>query len=118
VQAVAAAWLACGFDAARNTFWRQSHVPAHAELAWLLNCFAPYPMLANATVFKEKPEKLSDVNEGLFTYLVLQATDILLHLLFLKLSILILNGFSLPFSSFPGSDAGISAFCPAQHPQR
>jgi tryptophanyl-tRNA synthetase len=79
VQAVAAAWLACGFDADKNTFWRQSHVPAHAELAWLLNCFTPYPMLANATAFKEKSEKLSDVNVGLFTYPVLQAADILLY---------------------------------------
>jgi tryptophanyl-tRNA synthetase len=77
--AVAAAWLAFGFDTHKNTFWRQSKVPAHTELAWYLNCFTPYPMLANATSFKDKAEKLADVNAGLFTYPVLQAADILLY---------------------------------------
>ncbi len=77
--AVAAAWLAFGFDTQKNTFWRQSRVPAHTELAWYLNCFTPYPMLANATSFKDKSEKLADVNAGLFTYPVLQAADILLY---------------------------------------
>lgn len=77
--AVAAAWLAFGFDTQKNTFWRQSRVPAHTELAWYLNCFTPYPMLANATSFKDKAEKLADVNAGLFTYPVLQAADILLY---------------------------------------
>lgn len=77
--AVAAAWLAFGFDTDKNTFWRQSRVPAHTELAWFLNCFAPFPMLANAHSFKEKSEKLADVNAGLFTYPVLQAADILLY---------------------------------------
>jgi tryptophanyl-tRNA synthetase len=77
--AVAAAWLAFGFDTEKNTFWRQSRVAAHTELAWFLNCFAPFPMLANAHSFKEKSEKLSDVNAGLFTYPVLQAADILLY---------------------------------------
>ena len=77
--AVAAAWLACGFDATKNTFWRQSRVPAHTELAWHLNCFAPFPMLFNATTFKEKSENLADVNVGLFAYPVLQAADILLY---------------------------------------
>ncbi len=77
--AVAAAWLAFGFDTQKNTFWRQSRVPAHTELAWYLSCFTPYPMLANATSFKDKSEKLADVNAGLFTYPVLQAADILLY---------------------------------------
>ncbi len=77
--AVAAAWLACGFDADKNVFWRQSRVPAHTELAWYLNCFTPYPTLANATSFKDKAENLADVNAGLFTYPVLQAADILLY---------------------------------------
>jgi tryptophanyl-tRNA synthetase len=77
--AVAAAWLACGFDTEKNTFWRQSRVPAHTELAWYLNCFTPFPMLANAHSFKDKSEKLADVNAGLFTYPVLQAADILLY---------------------------------------
>ncbi|MBC8111102.1 MAG: tryptophan--tRNA ligase [Verrucomicrobia bacterium] len=77
--AVAAAWLACGFDASKNVFWRQSRVPAHTELAWHLSCFAPFPMLSNSVTFKEKAEKLADVNVGLFTYPVLQAADILLY---------------------------------------
>jgi tryptophanyl-tRNA synthetase len=79
VHAIAAAWLAFGFDTDNNVFWRQSRVPAHTELAWHLNCFAPFPMLANAVAFKEKSEKLADVNVGLFTYPVLQAADILLY---------------------------------------
>lgn len=78
VRAIAATWLAFGFDYKKNTFWRQSRVQEHTELAWYLNCFTPFPMLANATAFKEKAEKLSDVNAGLFTYPVLQAADILL----------------------------------------
>ncbi len=77
--AVAAAWLACGFDTDKNTFWRQSQVPAHTELAWHLSCFTPFPMLANANSFKDKSERLADVNAGLFTYPVLQAADILLY---------------------------------------
>lgn len=78
-QAVAAAWLACGFDTEKNVFWRQSHVAEHTELAWYLNCFTPYPMLANAHSFKDKRENLSDVNAGLFVYPVLMAADILLY---------------------------------------
>jgi tryptophanyl-tRNA synthetase len=79
VRAIAATWLAFGFDYKKNVFWRQSRVFEHTELAWYLNCFTPFPMLANATSFKEKAEKLSDVNAGLFTYPVLQAADILLY---------------------------------------
>ncbi|GGB84607.1 tryptophan--tRNA ligase [Dyadobacter sediminis] len=79
VRAVAAAWLALGFDYKKNVFWRQSRIQEHTELAWYLNCFTPFPMLANATSFKEKSEKLADVNAGLFTYPVLQAADILLY---------------------------------------
>jgi tryptophanyl-tRNA synthetase len=78
VRAIAATWLAFGFDYKKNTFWRQSRIQEHTELAWYLNCFTPFPMLANATSFKEKSEKLADVNAGLFTYPVLQAADILL----------------------------------------
>jgi tryptophanyl-tRNA synthetase len=78
--AIAAAWLACGFDADKNYFYRQSRLAGyHTELMWYLNCFAPFPMLANATSFKDKSEKLSDVNVGLFTYPVLQAADIMLY---------------------------------------
>ena len=77
--AVAAAWLACGFDTERNLFYRQSDVPQVTELAWYLSCFTPYPMLANAHSFKDKSDKLSDVNAGLFVYPVLMAADILLY---------------------------------------
>jgi tryptophanyl-tRNA synthetase len=79
-HAIAAAWLAFGFDTERNYFYRQSRLAAyHTELMWYLNCFTPYPMLANATSFKDKSDKLADVNAGLFTYPVLQAADILLY---------------------------------------
>jgi tryptophanyl-tRNA synthetase len=77
--AVAAAWLAFGFDTNKNIFYRQSDVPQVCELAWFLNCFTPYPMLANAHSFKDKSDKLSDVNAGLFTYPVLMAADILMY---------------------------------------
>ncbi len=78
--AVAAAWLACGFDADKNFFYRQSRLAGfHTELLWYLSCLTPYPMLANAHSFKEKSDKLSDVNAGLFTYPVLQAADIVLY---------------------------------------
>jgi len=79
IRAVAATWLAFGLDTVKNTFWRQSRVPEHTELAWYLNCFTPFPMLANAHSFKDKAERLSDVNAGLFTYPCLMAADILLY---------------------------------------
>ncbi len=79
VRAVAATWLAFGLDTERNTFWRQSRVKEHTELAWYLDCFAPFPMLQNATAFKEKSDRLSEVNAGIFMYPVLQAADILLY---------------------------------------
>lgn len=79
-RAVAAAWLACGFDTEKNYFYRQSRLASyHTELMWYLNCQTPYPMLANAHSFKEKADKLADVNAGLFTYPVLQAADIVLY---------------------------------------
>lgn len=76
---IAAAWLACGFDANKNLFYRQSKIPEVCELTWILNCFTPYPMLANAHSFKDKSNSLSDVNAGLFTYPVLMASDILMY---------------------------------------
>ncbi|MTI21932.1 tryptophan--tRNA ligase [Fulvivirga sp. RKSG066] len=79
VNATAAAWLAFGFDTANNLFYRQSRIPEVCELTWYLNCFTPYPMLANAHSFKEKSDKLADVNAGLFTYPVLMAADIILY---------------------------------------
>jgi tryptophanyl-tRNA synthetase len=78
-DAVAATWLAFGFDTEKNTFYRQSDVPEVCELTWYLNCFTPFPMLANAHSFKDKSERLSDVNAGLFTYPVLMAADIILY---------------------------------------
>lgn len=79
VYAVAAAWLAFGFDTSKNVFYRQSDVPEVCELTWYLNCFTPFPMLANAHSFKDKAENLADVNAGLFDYPVLMACDILLY---------------------------------------
>ena len=79
VNATAAAWLAFGFDTDNNIFYRQSRIPEVCELTWYLNCFTPYPMLANAHSFKDKSDKLSDVNAGLFTYPVLMAADIILY---------------------------------------
>ena len=77
--ATAAAWLAFGFDTNKNIFYRQSDISEVTELMWILNCFTPYPMLANAHSFKDKSHNLSDVNSGLFTYPVLMASDILLY---------------------------------------
>lgn len=79
VYAVAAAWLALGFDDAKNFFYRQSDIPEVTELSWYLSCFTPYPMLTNAHSFKDKSDRLSDINAGLFTYPVLMAADILLY---------------------------------------
>jgi tryptophanyl-tRNA synthetase len=78
-RAVAAAWLAFGFDTDKNYLYRQSRIPEVCELTWYLNCFTPFPMLANAHSFKDKSEKLSDVNAGLFTYPVLMTADIILY---------------------------------------
>jgi tryptophanyl-tRNA synthetase len=78
-QAVAAAWLACGLDPQQHVFYRQSDLPQVTELTWYLNCFTPYPMLANAHSFKDKADRLSDVNAGLFDYPVLMAADILMY---------------------------------------
>jgi tryptophanyl-tRNA synthetase len=79
VNSVAATWLAFDFDTEKNMFYRQSRIPEVCELAWYLNCFAPFPMLANAHSFKDKSDRLSDVNAGLFTYPVLMAADIILY---------------------------------------
>jgi tryptophanyl-tRNA synthetase len=77
--AVAAAWLAFGFDAEKNVFYRQSDIPEVCELTWYLNCFTPFPMLANAHSFKDKSANLADVNAGLFVYPVLMAADIIMY---------------------------------------
>ncbi len=79
VNSVAATWLAFDFDTEKNMLYRQSRIPEVCELTWYLNCFTPYPMLANAHSFKDKSDRLSDVNSGLFTYPVLMAADIILY---------------------------------------
>ena len=79
IRSVAATWIAFGFDYNKNILFRQSDVKDVLELMWILNCFTPFPMLANAHSFKDKSDKLSDVNAGLFTYPVLMAADILLY---------------------------------------
>ena len=77
--AIAASWIAMGFDYEKNYFYRQSKITQVCELAWYLNCFTPYPMLSNSHSFKDKSDNLSDINSGLFTYPVLMAADILLY---------------------------------------
>lgn len=77
--AVAAAWLAFGLDTHRTVFYRQSDVPQVTELSWYLNCFFPYQRLTLAHSFKDKSERLEDVNGGLFSYPMLMAADILLY---------------------------------------
>ncbi|MFM9840766.1 MAG: tryptophan--tRNA ligase [Cyclobacteriaceae bacterium] len=79
VNAVAAAWLAFGFDLEKNLLYRQSCIPDVCELAWYLSCHTPFPMLANAHSFKDKSDRLADVNAGLFTYPVLMTADIILY---------------------------------------
>jgi len=77
--AVAAAWLAMGLDANKTVFYRQSDVPETSELSWYLSCYFPYQRLTLAHSFKDKADRLQDVNAGLFTYPMLMAADILLY---------------------------------------
>ncbi|MEX2594020.1 MAG: tryptophan--tRNA ligase [Anditalea sp.] len=79
VMAVAAAWLAFGLDISKTVFYRQSRTPEVTELTWYLSCYTPFPMLANAHSFKDKSDRLADINAGLFSYPVLMAADILLY---------------------------------------
>ena len=76
---VASTWLACGLDPEKTTFYRQSDVPQCTELSWYLNCFFPYQRLKLAHSFKDKSDRLEDVNSGLFAYPMLMASDILLY---------------------------------------
>lgn len=76
---IAAAWLACGLDTEKTFFYRQSDIPEVTELSWYLSCFYPYQRLTLAHSFKDKADRLEDVNAGLFTYPVLMAADILLY---------------------------------------
>jgi len=75
----AATWLACGLDISKSVFYRQSDIPEVTELSWYLSCFFPYQRLTLAHSFKDKADRLSDVNAGLFTYPMLMAADILLY---------------------------------------
>lgn len=75
----AATWLAFGLDIEKTVFYRQSDIPQVTELSWYLNCFYPYQRLTLAHSFKDKADRLEDVNAGLFTYPMLMAADILLY---------------------------------------
>ncbi len=75
----AATWLACGLDPGKVTFYRQSDIPEVAELMWYLLAFYPYQRLTLAHSFKDKSDRLEDVNGALFTYPMLMAADILLY---------------------------------------
>ena len=75
----AAAWLACGLNIDNTVFYRQSDIPQVTELAWYLSCFFPYQRLTLAHSFKDKADRLEDINSGLFTYPMLMAADILLY---------------------------------------
>lgn len=75
-----AQYIACGLDPQQNTLFLQSHVAAHSQLAWVLNCYTQFGELSRMTQFKDKSAKHKDnINAGLFTYPVLMAADILLY---------------------------------------
>ncbi len=75
----AATWLAFGLDIEKTVFYRQSDIPQVTELNWYLSCFYPYQRLTLAHSFKDKADRLEDVNAGLFSYPMLMAADILLY---------------------------------------
>jgi tryptophanyl-tRNA synthetase len=75
----AATWLACGLDVEKAVFYRQSDVPQVTELTWYLSCFYPYQRLTLAHSFKDKADRLEEINAGLFTYPMLMAADILIY---------------------------------------
>lgn len=77
--ATAATWLAFGLDINKTVFYRQSDIPQVTELSWYLSCFFPYQRLTLAHSFKDKADRLEDVNAGLFSYPMLMAADILLY---------------------------------------
>ena len=78
-MATATAWLACGLNPEKTFFYRQSDVPETTELTWYLMCHFPFQRLSLAHSFKDKADRLQDVNAGLFTYPMLMAADILLY---------------------------------------
>jgi tryptophanyl-tRNA synthetase len=75
----AAVWLAFGLDINKTVFYRQSDIPQVTELTWYLSCFFPYQRLTLAHSFKDKADRLEDVNCGLFSYPMLMAADILAY---------------------------------------
>lgn len=75
----AATWLACGLNTDKVIFYRQSDIPQTAELSWYLSCFFPFQRLTLAHSFKDKADRLADVNAGLFSYPMLMAADILMY---------------------------------------
>ena len=75
----AAAWLAFGLNIEKTVFYRQSDIPQVTELSWYLSCFFPFQRLSLAHSFKDKADRLEDVNSGLFFYPMLMAADILLY---------------------------------------
>ena len=78
-QSVAAAWLAMGLNPDKTVFYRQSDVPQVTELSWYLSCYFPFTRLSLAHGFKDKSDRLDDVNAGLFSYPMLMAADILAY---------------------------------------
>ncbi len=79
-RTIAAAYIACGIDPSESAIFAQSHVPAHTELSWYLNCFAPLGWLNRMTQFKDKAGKNKEgANLGLYAYPVLMAADILIY---------------------------------------
>jgi tryptophanyl-tRNA synthetase len=76
---VAATWLAFGLDVNKTVFYRQSDISEVTELSWYLSCFYPFQRLTLAHSFKDKSDRLEDVNAGLFAYPMLMAADILLY---------------------------------------
>ncbi len=75
-----AVYIACGLDPEKNTLFVQSHVPAHAQLSWVLNCYTMLGELNRMTQFKDKSSRHADnINAGLYTYPVLMASDILIY---------------------------------------
>lgn len=78
-RSLAAMLFACGLDPARSTLFIQSHVSAHAEGAWILNCVTPVGWLERMTQYKDKAARQESVSTGLLDYPVLMAADILLY---------------------------------------
>lgn len=72
-------YIACGIDPNKTTFFIQSHIPAHAELCWILNCMARVPEMERMTQYKDALVKGKKVTMGLFDYPILMAADILLY---------------------------------------